>query len=299
MPLLIDIEAFLVTARTGSFSAAARELGIAPSVVTKRVSRLEHEICSKLFVRSTRRLTQTAEADRLRPRLALLLSDLEDALSGAQPPERGVRGHLRIKSPTTLGTLHVGPSIARFQARNPAVTTELLLIDRSINPLEEGLDVALGAMPQAYPSVVETPLCPYPRVLVATPGYLDRHGTPETPNELAQHRCLVFVPVGLSWSFESAGGPITVDVHATMTVNDSRILIAAALEDVGLTVVPEFLVRDEVAKGRLVRVMPQFPIATLWFKAMVPRNRVHRPEVQALLDHLKADFAVPPWDSAG
>lgn len=295
MTHLIDIKAFLVTARCGSFSGAARELNIAPSVVTKRVGRLEDEIGSKLFVRSTRSLTLTAEAERLRPRLQLLLGELEEALSGAHPPERGITGHLRVKSPTTLGTLYVGQSIARFQAANPAITTELLLIDRSLNPLEEGLDMALGALPQSYASVIETPLCSYPRVMVATPEYLARNGTPATPGDLVTHRCLCFVPVGLTWSFESDKGPISVDVHAAFMVNDSRILVAGALESLGLTVVGKFLVRDELASGRLVEVMPDFPIEPLWFKAMVPRNKAHRPEVAALLEHLKREFAEPPW----
>ncbi len=296
MPQLIDIKAFLVTARAGSFSAAAREIGIAPSVVTKRVGRLEDGLGSRLFVRSTRRLTLTAEAERLRPRLQLLIAELEEALSGARPARRGVRGHLRVKAPTTLGSLFVGQSIARFQAANPAVTTELQLLDRSLNPLEEGLDLALGALPQSYASVLETPLCPYPRLLVATPGYLGKAGYPATPNELAEHQCLAFVPVGLTWSFESDKGTIKVDVRATFTVNDSRLLVAAALESLGLTVVPEFLVREELARGDLVSVLPDFPISPLWFKAMVPRNKAHRPEVVALLEHLRADFSTPPWD---
>jgi DNA-binding transcriptional LysR family regulator len=296
MPAFVDIKAFLVTARTGSFSAAAREIGVAPSVVTKRVGRLEQEIGSKLFVRSTRHLGMTADADRLRPRLQLLMGELDDALRGAQPPERGVRGHLRVKAPTTLGTLFVGQSIARFQSQNPAISTELLLIDRSVNPLEEGFEMALGALPQTYPSVIETPLCPYPRVLVATPEYLERHGTPKTPSDIAKHQCVAYIAVGLSWSFESRSGPVSVDVHSALTVNDSRILLAGAMEGIGITVLPEFMIRGELADGRLVALMPDFPIAALWFKAMVPRNKAHRPEVAALLEHLKAEFEVPPWE---
>jgi len=297
MPTLIDIEAFLVTARTGSFSAAAREIGTAPSVVTKRVGRLEYEIGSKLFVRSTRQLTLTAEAEQLRPRLQLLVGELEDVLQGIQPPRRGISGHLRIKSPQTIGTMFIGQSIARFQAEHPAITTELRFVDRSVNPLEEGYDVALGALPQSYTSVQEIPLCAYPRVLVATPAYLERYGTPETPGDIVKHRCLAFVPVGLSWSFQSTSGPITVDIHAVFTVNDSRLLVHAAREDLGITVVPEFLVRADLADGGLVPLLPDYPIVPLWFKALVPRNKMHRPEVAALLEHLRQEFSTPPWDS--
>ncbi|MHA6344416.1 LysR family transcriptional regulator [Roseivivax sp. CAU 1761] len=296
MTMLMDIKAFLESARAGSFSGAARALGVAPSVVTKRVGRLEDEIGSRLFVRSTRSLALTAEAERLRPRLQYLLGELEEALSGVQQAPDGLSGLIRVKSPTTLGTLYVGQSIARFQAAHPKVTTELLLIDRSINPLEEGLDIALGALPQSYASVNETPLCPYHRLLVAAPSYLARHPAPEKPGDIVEHDCLAFIPAGLVWSFQGPGGPVSVEVRSTFTVNDSRLVMAAAEEGLGLCVVPESLARDSLAAGRLVPVMQGFPIQPLWLKAMVPRTKARRPEVAALLEHLRREFETPPWD---
>lgn len=296
MSSLLDIKAFLATARAGSFSAAAREMGVAPSMITKRVGRLEDQLKTRLFLRSTRALTLTSEAERLRPRLLLLIAQLEDVLAGEKPTAQGLAGHLRIKAPTTLGTLFAGRTVARFQAENPAITTELMLIDRSVNPLEEGFDLALGALPQSYASVVETPLCPYPRVLIATPDYLDRHGTPATPGDLTRHRCIVYVAAGHVWQFESASGPLSVVVNSVMTVNDSRLLHFAAKRHVGIAIAPEFLVQEELKRGDLIPLMPDFPISPLWFKAMVPSNKMRRPEVAALLDALKADFATPPWE---
>ncbi|WP_157017108.1 LysR family transcriptional regulator [Mesorhizobium xinjiangense] len=296
MTLLVDIKAFLATARNGSFSAAAREIGLAPSVVTKRVGRLEDHLGIQLFVRSTRMLVMTSDADRLRPRLQLHISQLEETLAGGQAPEHGIAGHLRIKAPTTLGTLFAGRSIARFQAENPAVTTDLMLIDRSVNPLEEGFDIALGALPQSYASVVEVPLCPYPRVLVATPEYLEQNGVPQAPGDLVAHRCIVYVAAGITWFFESASGPLSVTVNPVFTVNDSRLLHFAARHHIGIAVAPAFLVQDEVADGRMVHLLPDYPVAPLWFKAMVPSNKMHRPDVAALLARLKADFEIPPWE---
>lgn len=297
MTQLIDIKAFLATARTGSFSAAARDIGLAPSVITKRVSRLEHEIGATLFVRSTRRLTLTPEGERLRPRLQLLVGELEDTLKGAHPVKRGVVGRLRVKAPTTVGALHVGPSIARFKAQNPNVTIELVLVDRSVNPLEEGFDIALGALPASYANVLNFPLCEYARVLVASPSYLANSPGPREPTEIVEHECLAFLPIGLSWSFESEKGSIVVDVHASFSVNESGVLLAGALEGAGLTVIPRFLARDALADGRLVELLPNYPLTKLWFKALVPRTRAQKPEVKALLAHLKADFEpTPPWE---
>ncbi|RMH46301.1 MAG: LysR family transcriptional regulator, partial [Alphaproteobacteria bacterium] len=256
MTQLIDIKAFLATARMGSFSAAARHIGIAPSVVTKRVTRLEHEIGARLFLRSTRQLTLTAEGERLRPRLQRLVGELEEALAGAQPAERGLVGRLRVKAPTTVGSLFIGASIARFQRANPNLVVELVLADRSVNPLEEGFDLALGALPTSYAHVLDLPLCEYERVLVAAPAYLERHGRPESPADLAGHECLVFLPVGPSWSFETAAGPVTVDVHASFAVNDSSVLLAAALEGAGVTIIPRYLAREGLAAGRLVELLP-------------------------------------------
>jgi DNA-binding transcriptional LysR family regulator len=296
MPMLIDIKAFLVTARSGGFSAAARELGTAPSVITKRVNRLEHEVGKPLFHRSTRKLTLTPEGERLRPQLQLLVAELEEAISEFRAPGREMSGSLRIKSPTTMGTMFVGRAVARFLDAHRDVSAELLLMDRLVNPLEEGLDIALGALPQSFASVDEIALCPYPRVLVAAPSYLEAKGRPRTPAGIVTHDCLAFVPVGLSWTFSSGNGPVAVDIRARFTVNDSRLLVDAAIEGQGLTIVPEFLARSAIEAGALEPLLPDFPIEPYWFKALVPRHKRNKPEVLAMTEHLKREFDPPPWE---
>jgi DNA-binding transcriptional LysR family regulator len=297
MTQLLDIEAFLTTARAGSFSAAGREIGVAASVVTKRVDRLEQDVGAPLFTRTTRRLTLTREGERLRPRFQVVLAELHDAIRGARTGD-GVAGHLRVKSPTTVGSMYVGPSLARFQVRNPGVVADLVLMDRAVNPLEEGFDVAVGALPVSYAGVIDLPLCPYERVLAASPAYLADRPPLRSPNDLVQHDCLVFPPVGLGWSFESDRGSVAVEVHARLTVNDSRVLYDAALMGLGVAILPHFIARDALAAGTLVTVLPDFPVTPLWFKAMVPRNGVNKPELAALIEHLQREFGpVPPWDS--
>ncbi|MCE0507247.1 MULTISPECIES: LysR family transcriptional regulator [unclassified Roseivivax] len=296
MTMLIDIKAFLVTARSGGFSAAARELGTAPSVITKRVNRLEHEVGKPLFHRSTRKLSLTPEGERLRPQLQLLVVELEEAISEFRAPGRDMSGSLRIKSPTTIGTMFVGRSIARFLEAHRDVSAELLLMDRLVNPLEEGLDIALGALPQSFASVDEIPLCEYPRVLVASPGYLEAKGRPQSPTDILGHDCLAFVPVGLSWTFSSGSGPVAVDIRARFTVNDSRLLVDAAVEGQGLTIAPEFLARSAIQAGDLEVLLPDFPIEPYWFKAMVPRHKRNKPEVLAMIEHLRQEFDPAPWD---
>ncbi|MBN9036421.1 MAG: LysR family transcriptional regulator [Rhizobiales bacterium] len=294
MPMLTDIKAFLASARTGGFSGAARELGTTPSVISKRVGRLEDEIGAKLFLRTTRALTLTAEGERLQPRLLQLTAELDDTLYDRE--SSGLRGTLRVRAPSTFGTFFVGPSVNRFQARHPDMTIELLLIDRPVNPLEEGFDVSLGALPQSFNGVIEIPFCPYRRLLVGAPRYLERRGTPQIPADVFAHDCLVFAPSGHTWTFGAPGGPLSLDIRPRYTVNDSYILVDAAMQGLGLAAVPEFLARRPIAEGRLAALLPDFPLVPLSFKAMVPRHKSRRPEVVALIEHIRQEFDPPPWD---
>ncbi|POF27973.1 LysR family transcriptional regulator [Roseibium marinum] len=293
MTLLIDIKAFLTSARVHGFSSAARELRTTPSVISKRVGRLEEEIGIKLFRRTTRALTLTPEGESLQPRLQELVAQLDDVLFNHD--RSGIRGALRIRSTTTMGTAFVGAAVNRFQAVHPGITIELLLIDRPVNPLEEDFDISFGALPQSFGGVIEKPMCPYPRVLVAAPGYLDKHGRPQKPADIVNHDCLVFVPVGHTWTFSSPSGAISVDIHPHYTVNDSRILVDAAINGLGLAIVPDFLAREPLEDGQLVKVMPDYPVIPIWFKAMVPRHKALRPEVVALIEHIQKESETAPW----
>ena len=297
MPQLLDIKAFLITARTGSFSAAAREIGLAASVVTKRVSRLEDQIGSALFQRTTRRLTLTSEGERLRPRLQLLIAEIERGAAQRPGPEGGVAGHLRVKSPTTVGMLYVGDALARFQARNPQVKIELLLIDRAVNPLEEGFDVALGGLPVSFSGVLDVPLCHYDRVLVAAPAYLAAtrrraartisSRTTALPSCRSASTGRSRATRARSWSRSAPGSPPMTARCCSGGARGPRNHGGAALP------------RPRSARGRPAgrRAARLYPLPPLWFKAMVPRSKANKPEVAALVEHLKAEFgSVPPWD---
>lgn len=292
MDTLLNIRAFLTTARTGSFSAAARELGVAPSVVIKRINRLEDQMRARLFLRSTRRLTLTEAGERARPRYHAILADIEEALSGAAPAGAdGIEGHLRIKAPTTFGILHLGRILAEFQTAHPRVTVEIVLVDRSANPVEEGFDIALGALPVSYAHVVDEPLCPFPRLLCAAPDYLARRGAPRHPSDLPDHDCLAYLAVGATWSFAGPKGLVTVDVRPRFSANDSQVLMQAARRGLGLAVLSRDVADAALREGALLPVMPDFPVAPLWLKALVPEGRIGRPPVRALLAWLKENLA--------
>jgi DNA-binding transcriptional LysR family regulator len=296
MNTLLNIKAFLLVSRMQSFSGAARELGVAPSVITKRITRLEDEMGVQLFVRTTRSLELTPAGERLLPEYQRLVAELEEIMGAAASPDPdAVEGHLRVKGPTTFTSLFLGPIVCDFQALHPAVTLEVVLLDRSVNPLEEGFDVVVGALPASYPNVIDLPLGPYPFALCAAPEYLESKGAPETPAELVDHDCVVSNPLGNTWNFENPPGTVSVEVRAKFQVNDNRVLREAARKGLGIAVLPRYLVNEDFAAKRLVELMPTHPVVSLWLKALVPRIKMSKPVVSHFIEYLKSR-AVPPWE---
>jgi DNA-binding transcriptional LysR family regulator len=286
---LLNIKAFLIVARTGSFSAAARELSVAPSVVTKRITRLEDQMGTALFVRSTRALSLTPAGERMLPRYQRLVAELEEVIGGAAVPERGIEGHLRIKGPTTVTSTLLAPIFSEFHAKNPGLTLDIVLFDRSVNPLEENFDLVIGALPATYPNVIDVPLCPYPTVLCASPAYLKARGVPEHPTEVVDHDCLTSVLLGTTWSFERPPqGLISVEVRSKLHANDGRVLREAARQGIGIAALPRFLAEEDLRNGTLVPVLTEFPVPVHWLKALVPRIKINKPAVSELVAFLKA-----------
>ena len=297
MDILLNIKAFLATAQTGSFSAAARQIGVAPSVITKRVGQLEWRVRSQLFERTTRKVTLTEAGEKYMPKLRLLMMDFDDTLSGIATDSGSLAGHIRVKVPTTIGLLYVGKILIAFQQNNPRISVEVVLMDRSVNPIEEGFDIAIGALTASYANAVDEPLCAYPRMLCASPAYIARKGRPEHPTDLVNHDCLVFLPTGSLWSFDSSRGAIQVGVATTFGANDGQLLLAAAHAGLGITILAKHIVKPLIQSGELVPLLENFPLSDLWLKALVPINRVNVPHVQALLLWLKLQLSpIPPWE---
>jgi len=227
--------------------------------------------------------------DRL-PRLRTVVSQLDDVFRDSAAASAGVEGHLRIKSPTTIAILSLGAVLPPFQIAHPKVSVEVVMLDRSVNPVEEGFDIAIGALPTSYPGVIDEPLCAYPRVLCAAPAYLARRGEPGHPRDLAGHDCLTFATTGLTWGFESRRGLINVEVKARLSANDSQLLLRAAAAGMGIARIARHVAQPALSAGELVPVLADYPVPEFWIKALLPRNRFDRPAVRSLIDALKAHF---------
>lgn len=296
MDVIENLRAYLAVARTGSFSGAARELHVAASVVTKRISQLEWRLKSTLFERTTRRVSLTTAGQQHLIAIQRLVSDLDGIFGSVQQVAPELQGRLRIKAPSSLTVLHLAALFNAFQQRHPLVGLELVALDRPVNPVDEGFDIALTLMPDTFGGVLEEPLCAVRRVLVAAPAYLQDKGTPRKPSDLAHHHVLNFVPTGNVLAFESATGPLSVTVRPRFSSNEAQLVEAAAVAGNGVAVLGDYLALPAMRAGNLVQVLADYPMPELWLKALIPENRAHTAHVRAMLEALRSELApVPPW----
>lgn len=293
MDTLTNLKAFLAVARTGSFAAAARELKVAPSVVTKRIGQIEWQLKTPLFERNTRKVSLTATGLRYLPAVQRSVSDMDELFAEIPSQGQALQGTIRIKSPGTLAVQLLGPILERFQQRYPLVNLELLTLDRAVNPVDEGFDVALTLMPDTYAGVIEVPLSPMPRVLCASPAYLERKGIPAHPRELVEHDILNFLPTGTIWIFEGAMGEVQVRLQPRFNTNEGQLILSGALAGNGIARLSDYLYQRHLKSGALVPLLADYPIKQLWFKALVPENRIQVARVQALLGWVKSNVAEP------
>ncbi len=297
MDTLANLKAFVATADAGSFSGAARHLGLVPSVISKRIDQLEWRIRAPLFTRTTRKLSLTDVGERYLHTVRDVVRQVDDTLAGMARSSGELEGHIRIKVPTTLGVLYLNDLLHQFLLSQPMISMDIVLADRSVNPIEEGFDIAVGALPELYGRVQDQPLCLMKRRLCAAPAYLARKGWPQHPGDLVDHDCLVFTTSGARWEFQSAQGLMGIDVRPKLRTNDGAAICQTAIAGGGIAVLTDYLADPALDAGDLVQVLPGFEVPDIWLKALVPSNRIELPRVRMLLDWLAQNLKpLPPWD---
>ena len=260
---------------------------MAPSVVTKRITRLEEHVRTRLIVRSTRGLTLTPAGERLLPRLLRVMTELDEVLLEKPASNGEIEGHVRVKSPTTITSMYLGALFSEFQVDHPRVTLEVVLMDRSVNPLEENFDLVVGARAASYPNVVDVPLCTYPQALCCTPTYLANKSEPKQPSDLVEHECLTTVLFGTTWPFETPRGGVSIEVRSRFHANDGRVVLEGVRRGLGIAILPRYLVDEDIRTGRLRPLLEAFPLPIYWLKALVPRIKMEKPAVRELVSFLK------------
>jgi DNA-binding transcriptional LysR family regulator len=252
--------------------------------VTRTLAALETRVGARLIERTTRRLAVTEAGRRLAEEARRVLAAYEAAIA----PEEGggVRGSLRISAPLVFGRRHVAPVLTAFLDAHPGVTGELVLNDRNLDLVDESLDVAVRIAHLADSSLVARRVGEVRRVVVAEPGYLAARGTPQRPADLAEHEIVYSSTQGgpLEWRFEGPRGPQTVRLHPRLMVNAIEPVIAAAVAGRGITRVFSYQVADELADGRLVRLLAAFEPAPIPVQLMTPSARLMPLRVRAFLD---------------
>lgn len=291
MDMLLKLKAFVVTADTGNFSAAARTLYTSPSVIMKRVDELEWDFKTTFFDRSTRRLTLTDTGQSYLTHARQLLRSYSDMASGAILSPGSIEGPIRVKAPAVLIRQGLGDLFTTYRAQNPLVQLEIIASDRGGNPAEEGFDISVGMDQMAYSDVIEQVIRPFPRLLCAAPSYLSRCGALLHPRDLIDHPCLAFSLAGSIWAFNSPEGRIEVDVRPVLITNDEGYLCAAARDGHGIVQLALPIVADALQAGQLVPVLEGFSLVERWVKIMVPTARLELTRVKLLFDRMARHLA--------
>lgn len=255
-----DIETFLAVANGGSLASAAKALRLTPSAVSRSVARLEQRLGVTLMRRTTRSLALTVEGQVYRDRMSVLLNDIATVEAGLGEERQGPRGLLRVNASPSIGTMGLLPVLPRFTARYPDVTIDLALSDTVVDLVEERADIAIRIGPLRDTQLRAKKLGHSRMVLIASPDYLARHGTPQTPDDLEAHDCLRFSfrrSVD-SWPFRVGGKIVQRPVHGSFFGNSGEVVRQMAVAGGGIARHGRFHVAEDLKAGRLVEVLPDF-----------------------------------------
>lgn len=292
-----DLEIFARIVTAGSLSAAGRELGLSPPVVSKRVQRLEERLGARLFQRTTRKVTLTEAGQGFHERVVAILASIEEAESQLSRRSSEARGLLRVAAPTSFGRLHIAPHLGPLLEANPELTVDLELSDGFVDIVGEGFDLAVRIADLSDSSLVAKRLAPVHRVLCATPAYLAEAGTPRSFADLAGHRLLATHSQD-PWRLEGPQGPVTQRVHSTLRTNSNEVVRAAVLAGMGIALRSTWDVGPELRTGALKVVLPDYHASSrVGVFAVYPSRRFLPQKVRVFIDHLAALYgSVPPWD---
>ena len=289
---LQQMAAFAETARHGSFAAAARELGSAPSTLAKAVARLEVSLGVKLFHRTTRQVSLTPDGERLYARCQRMLAEFEALQAEASGTRDEPTGLLRVDLPIVLGREFILPVLARMAERHANLQLDVRLQDGYADLVKEGIDLAVRVGPLKDSSLVAQHVANQSMVLVGSRGYLDLHGTPRRLDDLASHAAVLFrMPTSgrdRPWHFRQGGREIELQPASRVRVNDGEGVAAAVRLGMGLAQVPEHFIKRELASGDMVEVLKSLRPAPLPLLAVYPGARLVPARVRAFLRELKA-----------
>lgn len=301
MDKLTSMRVFTKVAKTGSFAAAAKELGISRAMATKHIMHLENTLGVRLLNRTTRRINLTEAGTAYLDRCLQTLDDIEETELAITQLHSEPRGTLKISTPPFFGTFHLAPAIAAYLKRYPDVTIEVTVQGGIVDLIEEGLDMAIRLGQLVDSSLIARKLASSRLVVCGSPDYLKEHGAPETPHDLKKHNCLVnwSQQPQDKWRFTGPDGKeISVKVSGLMQANTADPLRLAAVNGLGLVLMPTYMVGQDLHKGRLQALLPAYEPPSLDIHAVYPHRKHLSAKVRTFVDLLYDRLQPTPyWDN--
>ncbi len=292
MDIVDELKAFVATAKTGSFTAAADQLGVSNRLTSKYVAELEARLGVRLLQRTTRKVGLTPSGEELLGRAPALLDDLDELLAEVSERSRGFTGGIRISAPVTFGEIYVSGMLARFARANPELTFDLRLQDEFVDLASDGIDVAFRIGRTDMLSLKSRKLSEMRSVLVACQDYLIEHGVPRTPEDLEQHACILDTNrrAPRRWGFHKDGRDFTVDVQGRFQVNSARAAVELAAKGFGIAYVPSFALLNVAEAEKLVPLLDDFVGDAVQLSAVYLEGRTLPRKIRALIDFAVADI---------
>jgi DNA-binding transcriptional LysR family regulator len=301
MERLDEMMTFAKVVETKSFSATAQALGTSKSLVSKQISNLESALGVRLLNRTTRRMSLTEIGAAYYEHCARIAQEIDAAAETVTQLQAEPRGVLRLTSPVIFASLHLAPAMQSFLKRYENVEIELNASDRIVDIVEEGYDLAIRITDHPAQAMVARVIAPVRWVTCAAPAYLERYGIPQTPQDLLQHRCLVYhgipaLPSG--WHYRIGNKEVSLPVTGNCRVNNSEVLLHLALDGMGIIMFPTYILGPHLKSGRLQIILPDsIPNPDMSLYATYLPNRYMQPKVRAFIDHLMEHFGPQPhWD---
>jgi DNA-binding transcriptional LysR family regulator len=300
MDRLRAYEVFVTVVSRGSFTRAADMLETSPANVTRYVNELEAHLGTRLLNRTSRKLSLTEGGETLYARCKSILDDVAETEGLVSSASVEPRGRLRINAPVSFGILHLAPLWPEFMRKYPGVELDVSLIDRVVDIVEEGYDLAIRISRAGSTSHAARKLATSRNILCASPAYLARYGYPAAPADLVEHRCIgySYAATGNEWQLiDSERKAHTVKVNYHMHTNNGDTARAAALAGQGVIWQPTFLVGNDLRAGKLIQLLPDYRLPDIDVLALYPSRRHLSAKIRAMVDFLVDAFGgVPPWD---
>jgi DNA-binding transcriptional LysR family regulator len=290
MDRLASMETFVRVVETGSFSGAARQLRVGQPAVSKSVAQLEDYLGVKLLTRSTRGLTPTEAGLGYLERARRALEETNKAELAARGAGAGLKGRLRVCAAVTFARIHLIPMLPKFLAQNPDLELEVVLDDRQIDLVQEGIDVALRMGKMVDSALTARRIARCKRFVLGTPSYFDRAGTPSTPSELSNHQAVVYLREGSVWSFQRESSELALTVQSRLRVSAAEGVRAAVLADAGLAISSEWMFSPELRSGAVRAVLLEWNLPPLDLWAVLPTGRTATAKARAFVDFFERTF---------